>query len=114
MDRVARGVEAWRRGDLAAFGRLVTASGGSSIENYECGSPPLVDLYRILVETDGVYGARFSGAGFRGCCLALVAPERAEAAAASVHAAYAGKHPALAADARMLLCRTGDGARVIG
>ena len=59
MARVEQGVAAWREGDLVGFGRLVTASGLSSIENYECGAPPLVDLYRILIATAGVYGARF-------------------------------------------------------
>ena len=83
-DRVRLGVEAWRRGDLLAFGRLVTRSGASSIDNYECGVPPLIDLYHMLIETAGVYGARFSGAGFRGCCLALVDPERSQEIADSV------------------------------
>ena len=64
--RVRMGVDAWRRGDLETFGRLMAESGRSSIENYECGSRPLIDLYNILIHTEGVYGARFSGAGFRG------------------------------------------------
>src|SRR5207244_11878681 len=80
--RVGRGIAAWAAGDVAEFGRLMTASGQSSIDNYECGSPPLIDLYRILIGTPGVYGARFSGAGFRGCCVALAAaragPEAAD------------------------------------
>jgi galacturonokinase len=113
MERVARGVEAWRRGDLAAFGRLVTDSGRSSIELYECGAPPLVELYRLLVETEGVYGARFSGAGFRGCCLALVEPSRAEAAARHVREAYAARFPDLAGRAGTMICRSDDGARIL-
>lgn len=35
--RVRRGVEAWEKGDLKLFGQLMTDSGRSSIENYECG-----------------------------------------------------------------------------
>ena len=100
MERVRDGVEAWRRGDLSAFGRLITASGESSIRNYECGSPPLVALYELLVETDGIYGARFSGAGFRGCCVALAEPERAAAAAARVRNSYLQRFPELADNAR--------------
>ena len=38
MARLEEGVEAWRRGDLAAFGRLCLASGRSSIENWQTGS----------------------------------------------------------------------------
>jgi galacturonokinase len=52
--RVRQGVEAWRSGDLDRFGALMTASGESSIRLYECGTPPLIDLYHTLVETEGV------------------------------------------------------------
>jgi galacturonokinase len=113
VDRVERGVEAWKKGDLAEFGRLISASGASSINNYECGCPPLIDLYELLIETEGVYGARFSGAGFRGCCVALVKPEAAAVAAETVRARYAEKHPDLAAEAPVLLCEPDDGARMI-
>jgi galacturonokinase len=113
VDRVARGMAAWKSGDLAGFGRLMTASGESSIVNYECGAPPLIDLYRILIETDGIYGARFSGAGFRGCCIALVASDAADRAAETVRSAYARRYPDLAGDAPVLLCRSDDGARIL-
>ena len=111
--RVKQGIAAWRAGNLAEFGRLMTESGRSSIENYECGSPPLADLYEILVDTPGVYGARFSGAGFRGCCVALVAADRAVEAADSVARQYAARQPDLSAQASVLLCDSDDGARRI-
>ncbi len=113
MQRVRQGEEAWRRGDLREFGRLITQSGESSITNYECGSPPLVDLFHALVEAPGVYGARFSGAGFRGCCLALVAAEMAKETAAFIRDAYTEKHPVYADHAWTLLCQSGDGARLL-
>jgi galacturonokinase len=113
MRRVRGGVEAWRKGDVEEFGRLITASGESSICNYECGAPPLIRLYELLVDTRGVYGARFSGAGFRGCCLALVEPDKADAAAAMVRDAYARRYPDLANSAGMMLCQLGDGARKV-
>jgi galacturonokinase len=112
-DRVRRGVAAWRRGDLAGFGALMTASGESSIRNYECGSPPLVDLYQALAEAEGVHGARFSGAGFRGCCVALVEPGAVDSVADRVAAAYAGRHPDLARRASIVVCDTGDGAEIV-
>lgn len=31
------GLEAWASGNLKEFGELITASGLSSIQNYECG-----------------------------------------------------------------------------
>lgn len=109
-ERVEQGVEAWRAGDLDRFGALITASGSSSIHQYECGCEPLIDLYDILTNTPGVYGARFSGAGFRGCCVAMV---RADAAAAIVHQvreAYQAAQPQLAAKAPVLVCAPGHGA----
>ena len=112
MARVRAGVDAWRRGDVEELGLLMTASGHSSIHNYECGAPPLIDLYEILTTTDGVYGARFSGAGFRGCCVALVAISAAEDAAETVRRRYAEVRPELAAYAPVFLCNSDDGARV--
>jgi galacturonokinase len=113
VERVRQGIAAWGEGDLAAFGALMTASGASSIHNYECGSPPLIDLYEILIATGGVYGARFSGAGFRGCCVALVKPEEAERAAARVREQYGQRYPALAGDASVVLCDADDGAGLV-
>ena len=41
MDRVEKGIEAWKHGDLETFGKLVFASGYSSIHDWETGSPEL-------------------------------------------------------------------------
>jgi len=112
--RVRSGVAAWERGDLVEFGRLMTASGESSIRNYECGCPPLIDLYEILVSCPGVYGARFSGAGFRGCCLALVDRGRAAEVAERIGREYAERQPALASGGAVEWVESGDGARVQG
>ena len=67
-----RGIELWKHGDLKGFGELMNASCQSSIENWEAGSPELIELQRTLEQTQGVYGSRFSGAGFGGCVVALV------------------------------------------
>ncbi len=112
-ERVERGVKAWQQGDLATFGRLMTESGRSSIEKYECGCPPLIDLYETLVRTEGVYGSRFSGAGFRGCCVALADPAAAAGAAARVREAYSRRYPDLAPNAPVLICQSDDGARIL-
>lgn len=109
--RVEQGVEAWHGGDLVEFGRLMTESGESSICLYECGSPPLIDLFEILARTPGVFGARFSGAGFRGCCVALVPCDGAAQIAERALAEYRRKHPELADGADAFVCDTGDGAR---
>ena len=111
--RVADGSFLWRRGDLNAFGALVTASGVSSVENYECGCAPMNALREIVCATRGVFGARFSGAGFRGCVVGLVDASEAEAARTSAFESYAAAFPELARDARAMLAGTGDGARII-
>ena len=46
-------------------------SGESSIKNYECGIPETIQLHDILNSIPEIYGARFSGAGFGGSCIAL-------------------------------------------
>jgi galacturonokinase len=113
MERVRQGIAAWRDGDVTRFGRLMTESGRSSIENYECGSPPLIDLFEILAATPGVHGARFSGAGFRGCCVALIEAEAAEAALPGILEAYNRKHPEPTGQAGCILCDPADGARLL-
>ncbi len=114
QQRVHDGVTAWRSGDLAHFGRLMNESGESSVKYYECGSPQLITLYEILRQTPGVYGARFSGAGFRGNCIALVDPAAGDSIAAAIHRRYPVAHPEVAdrysihfcqPDGRAELCR---------
>jgi len=111
--RVRAGVNAWQRGDLGEFGRLMTASGESSIRNYECGCPPLIDLYKILVRCPGVHGARFSGAGFRGCCIALVDRSAAGQVVEGITRGYSECQPNLAANAPVVIVHSDDGARKI-
>ena len=113
VERVRLGKNAWASGDLSTFGKLMTKSGVSSVENYECGCTPMNALREIVCHTNGVYGGRFSGAGFRGCVVAICDSNLAEQAAESIVKEYQSKHPELAADAKVLLANTGDGARVI-
>ncbi|CAL0330884.1 unnamed protein product [Lupinus luteus] len=115
--RVKKGIEAWASGNFKDFGVLIAASGRSSIQNYECGSEPLIQLYEILLRAPGVLGARFSGAGFRGCCIALVEADLATEAASFVRREYLELQPELARrireDKAVLICDSGDCARVI-
>jgi galactokinase len=81
---------------LVRFGALMSASGESSIKYYESGSPQLITLYETLRDTPGVYGARFSGAGFRGNCIALVDPAARGSIAEAIHRRYPVAHRDLA------------------
>lgn len=113
---VGTGIDAWSSGNLEAFGKLMSQSGLSSIHNYECGCEPLVQLREILVQAPGVFGARFSGAGFRGCCVALVAAAHAEEAAEYVQESYKKAQPELAKQLNnataVFICDSADRAHV--
>jgi galactokinase len=113
MDRVAAGEAAWSAGDIVEFGRLVNQSGESSVKWYECGSPQLITLYEALRDAPGVYGTRFSGAGFRGSCIALVDPQAVEGIADAVHAVYPRKHADEAQRYSIHICETDGHARLL-
>lgn len=108
-DRVHKGIEAWRKGDIETFGRLSFESGHSSIYNWETGSPELKVLYEIMTRTDGIYGGRFSGAGFKGCCMALIDPAYEEQITAQVTAAYVKEFPELADKFSVHICDSANG-----
>ena len=107
--RAEKGAELWRKGDLAGYGRLVFESGKSSIYSYECGCDELKKLYEIMTETDGIYGGRFSGAGFKGCCMALIDPDKADEIEQTVGERYLKEYPALAGKYSFHLCESADG-----
>jgi galactokinase len=54
------------------FGELMNASHASLRDDYEVSVPALDTLVEILQKTEGVFGARLTGAGFGGACVALV------------------------------------------
>ena len=109
FDRVQRGAEAWRRGDIEEYGRLSFESGKSSIYNWETGSPELKTLYEIMTQTDGIYGGRFSGAGFKGCCMALIDPAFEEKIVEKVSREYLKAFPQLEGKYSAHICVSADG-----
>ncbi len=109
FQRVEQGAEAWRRGDLETFGQLSFASGRSSIVNWESGAPEQIRLYEILCRTDGVYGGRFCGAGFKGCCMALIDPAFTESVVRKVTDAYCRDFPQLKEKYAVHITESADG-----
>ena len=107
--RVQQGAEAWRRGDLETYGRLSFESGHSSIYNYETGSDELKALYEIMTRTDGIYGGRFSGAGFKGCCMALIDPAFEESITRQVSESYLKQFPQLEGKYSVHICGSANG-----
>ena len=110
--RVEAGAEAWRRGDIEEYGRLSFESGWSSIHNWESGAPEQIRLYEILRETSGIYGGRFSGAGFKGCCMALIDLAKADSIAAEVELKYLASFPEMRGRYSFHLCESADGVSV--
>lgn len=109
FERVEKGVEAWRRGDIATYGRLSFESGWSSIHNWESGAPEQIRLYEIMTQTEGIYGGRFSGAGFKGCCMALIDPAFEESIKRNVTAEYLKSFPEMKGHYDVFICESADG-----
>lgn len=112
FERAEKGANLWRRGDLEGYGQLVFESGYSSIYNYECGCDELKKLYQIICNTDGIYGGRFSGAGFKGCCMALINPDKADEIEDNVCRKYLKEFPALEGKYSFHLCESEDGVKI--
>ena len=109
FDRVQRGAEAWRNGDIETYGRLSFESGYSSVFNWETGSDELRTLYQLMTQTDGIYGGRFSGAGFKGCCMALIDPSYTEYIEKKISDEYLRIFPKLEGKYSFHLCDSADG-----
>lgn len=107
--RVELGAKAWREGDIEAFGKLSFESGHSSIYSWETGSPELKKLYEIMLDTEGIYGGRFSGAGFKGCCMALINPDFEEKICEKVTREYLTAFPELENKFSIHICQSADG-----
>jgi galactokinase len=74
-----RVIEALKSLPAERFGELMNASHTSLRDNYEVSTPALDALVEILQQTRGVFGAKLTGAGFGGACVALVASDKAAA-----------------------------------
>ena len=111
--RVRQGVTAWESGNLQLFGKLSFASCESSIHNYECGSPELIAIYEIMRSMPGVYGGRFSGAGFKGACIALVDPAYKEDIEKTLTEKYLEQFPEYEKTFKIFWVKPDDGARFV-
>jgi galactokinase/galacturonokinase len=111
--RVRQGVTAWETGNLKLFGRLSFESCESSIHNYECGSPELVAIYEIMRKLPGVWGGRFSGAGFKGACIAIVDPAYKEQIEKELTEQYLAQFPEYENTFKCFFVKPDDGARFV-
>ncbi len=88
QQRVRRAVEALRNNDLARFGELMFESHASLRDDYEVSSDALNTLVELAAGTQGVLGARLTGAGFGGCTVNLVHEQQLQHFEQSIGDAY--------------------------
>jgi galactokinase/galacturonokinase len=113
QQRVLDGAEAWSEGDLEKFGQLMFESGESSFYQYESGIPEMKSIYYLLRECKGVYGARPSGAGYRGAVIGLIDPAYKEEIKAKIDSVYPVRHPEYKDSYAVNFCKTADGASLV-
>ena len=111
--RVRQGVTAWESGNIQLFGKLSFDSCESSIHNYECGSPELISIYNIMRPLPGVYGGRFSGAGFKGAVIALVDPRYKDSIEQELTRQYLEIYPEYTDTFKVFWVKPDNGARFI-
>lgn len=85
----ARVLAALAVSDAAAFGALMNASHASLRDDYAVSVPELDALVALLQAHPAVHGARLTGAGFGGACVALCQPDMVHDVGAAVLRDYA-------------------------
>jgi galactokinase len=113
VERVHLGRKAWENGQMVTLGQGMVETCNSSVEQYECGIPPLIDLQRIVQSTQGMVGSRFMGGGYGGCVVGFVERNHAKAAAEDILQTYRELHPEVADRAAVYLTQSADGIRFI-
>ena len=88
-ERVLKAVDALGERDLDAVGQLMYESHESLRDDCAVSTPELDSLVDIARRTEGVWGARLTGAGFGGSVVALTRPEASDDLARQVQSGYA-------------------------
>ncbi|HYO73897.1 MAG TPA: galactokinase [Archangium sp.] len=109
-DRTVQAAEAMRAGDLSRLGKLMDASHDSLRDDFEVTNDALNTIVTLARAQPGGFGARMTGAGFGGCAVALVAPERSEAFVRTVSEKY---RQATGHTPQCYVCQAADGASVV-
>ena len=65
-----------------------------------------------MTQTDGIYGGRFSGAGFKGCCMALIDPAYEESIRENVTREYLKAYPEMTGKYDVFICDSADGVTI--
>lgn len=107
-ERVLRGIEFLRSGDVRGFGALMFDSHESSRVNFENSTPELDALVAIAREELGVLGSRLTGGGFGGATVSLIERNAAKQIAKSFIEKYREQ---TGNTCQTYLCEIADGAQ---
>jgi galactokinase len=108
-ERVLEAEQALLKRDLVYFGKLMNRSHESLRDLYEVSCPELDWLVKRAWETEGVYGARMTGAGFGGCTVTLIE----EAAIPDYRARIEAYERIFSFKAETFLCEPARGAHIV-
>jgi galactokinase len=86
--RTLEAAEAMRQGDAARLGKLMDASHVSMRDDFEISRAEVDAMVECAQNHPACYGARMTGGGFGGCCVALVREEAAQGFALDVATCY--------------------------
>lgn len=86
--RTERAAEALMKNDLKAFGQYMNESHESLHEDYEVTVRETDLLVRLAWQQKGTVGARMTGGGFGGCCIAIVEDDQVDEFIAQVGEAF--------------------------
>jgi galactokinase len=107
-ERVKQAVDSLEKGDLDKLGKLMIQSHRSLRELYEVSCKELDIMVEAFLESDGVYGARMTGAGFGGCVISLVEQKSQAEIIARVAKEY---KEGTGISGEFYICRISDGIR---
>ena len=110
-DRCVRFRDALAAGDLTLLGVLMKASHESLRDDYEVSCFELDRMAEAAWSATGCVGARMTGAGFGGACVAMV---HTETVPAFVEATLRAYDAATGLGGEAMACAVVDGARVVG
>ncbi len=106
-ERVFAAIAALKQNDVATFGKLLTQSHDSSVENFENSSDELNILVEFAKQNDLCLGARLSGGGFGGITIHFVAEQSIEEYTSALSDDFEAK---VGVKPQIIVCHPGDGA----
>lgn len=91
-ERLLKGCDFLRAGDLASFGKLMDRSHEGLSKEYEVSCPELDFLHESAKKLNGVKGSRMMGGGFGGCTINIVESSSVDEFTAKIQKTYNEKY----------------------